>query len=708
MKIVLSLLVITATFLIGCKDNKYHVDDIETWTVAATDPISTVGHGAIIDTEGKMITPSPEFVVEAQRFYLKSLYQRASEQQRAEFKVTQQHLEGVKARTQAERIFLNAALIGWLIETVKPQDAPYLASKNMALLSRFVNLSENEPSPKDPSVGGISKELVELLRQKKLLTFLSATQAGGSAYVEECRKSGVPIPPDWGSNQWLSKGLLTTDFLGSTPDAEIFAFESESPRGVCFALPRSTGNTISLLGIICLGTDTSKSCFWDNQRNKNQFTIPKNTPVALSEFAGGADLNGGSGGVCTDCHAGENPFVVHPGQPMDLGNKIIPKTWQEPLAHPSWPQNPGPTNVLQSIALNPGEDTCLGCHDRPPGRRFPDVSTALPGYCSVILPKAISKTMPPSSPGNNTSYEKHKDALLVACKQPPSGGVVVNGATQSVPTSSRSDTSGTLSSCTGGDPDCPLGFCYWRTLHGPFWQTTSSSVPIGDEKYRGSFVRIYGENGKWKWRAFSDPTGGSPKAPPGGTVECINYNQIVTVPDPKNCFANMFSVSDPDGTQLSQTIDATVTGVASANALTGYIGNVAQANDDRPDTLRVFENGGKIDLRQNHSTNPPSPIKPGPMTGESWTNGCNSWTPIYEAKDVLSTSDVELVSSTQANNVRCYITGVTGAWSSTRNSGAVQPFAEIYKGQTNDIRLRVFPPEENDRVGAYASCIRIK
>src|SRR5260221_2080567 len=114
------------------------------------------------------------------------------------------------------------------------------------------------------------------------------------------------------------------------------------------AMPRSSGNTISLLGVICLGTETSKSCFWDNQRNKMQFPIQKGTAVPLSSFAGGADLAGGSGGVCTDCHAGANPYVVHPTQPLDLRNKIIPKAWQQPLLHPHWPPDPGPTTGLPS------------------------------------------------------------------------------------------------------------------------------------------------------------------------------------------------------------------------------------------------------------------------------------------------------------------------------------------------------------------------
>lgn len=697
-----NMLCIATVILIGCKTN---LPEIETWQIPARDPISTVGHGAILDATGKEIDPPPEFVIEAQRFYLRSLYQQASRQQRAEFNDRQKQLGEVKPHSQAEQIVMNAALLAWLNDLTKTGNAAHLASKNAALLARFAHFRDGELTAKDTRAGSIRKAFLDLLHRHAMLHFLSATQAGGRAYIEECRQSGVPIPPDWGSPNWQSRGLLTTKFISAGIDAEVFAFESEAPRGVCFALPRSQGNTISLLGVICLGTDTSKSCFWDNQRNKMQFPIQKNTSVPLSDFAGGADLAGGTGGVCTDCHAGENPFVVHPGRPMDLGAKLIPKDWQSPLVHPSWPQNPGPTNVLQGIALKPGEDSCLSCHNRPPGIRFPEVSTALPGYCSVILPKAISTTMPPGSPGSNATYARHKDALLNACKQAPSSGVVINGATQAPPSSSRSDIGGDLSACTGGG-DCPLGFCYWKTLHGPFWQATPSSIPIGEAAYRGSFVRIYGEGGKWKWRAFSDPTGGPPNAPPGGTAECVTYNQIASVPDPQNCFANMFTVHDPTGTNFSQTVDATAIG-STANVLSGFIGNVAQANVDRPDRLQVFETGGKVLLEQNHTATPPTPIRLGPLTGESWTNGCNAWTPVFEAKDVLSQSDVQLTPAAQANNVRCYITGITGAWSSTRNNATEQPFAEIYKGPGGDIRLRVSPVEGKDRAGAFASCIRL-
>jgi hypothetical protein len=186
----------------------------------------------------------------------------------------------------------------------------------------------------------------------------------------------------------------------------------------------------------------------------------------------------------------------------------------------------------------------------------------------------------------------------------------------------------------------------------------------------------------------------------------VRYDEIVTVPDPKDCFANPFAVSDPDGTHLSQTVDATVAGLT-ANVLSGFIGNVAQSKlDSTPDRLQVYEGGPQVLLEQRHSI-PTSPLQVGPLTGESWTNGCNAWTPVYAAKDVFSTSDVQLVPPPQANDVRCFITGVTGAWSTTSNGGTVQPYAKIYTGSAGDIRLRTSTEMEIE-VGAYASCIRLK
>ena len=129
---------------------------------------------------------------------------------------------------------------------------------------------------------------------------------------------------------------------------------------------------------------------------------------------------------------------------------------------------------------------------------------------------------------------------------------------------------------------------------------------------------------------------------------------------------------------------------------------------DTPDFLRVSETGGNVALAYAHTASPPSPLKPGPLTGEAWIDGCSGWTADYIVKDLFTTADIQLVPAAQSANVRCFITGVTGAWSSTRNGGTIQPYAAIYIGSGKDTRLRVSPSSEADRVGAYASCIRLK
>jgi hypothetical protein len=287
---------------------------------------------------------------------------------------------------------------------------------------------------------------------------------------------------------------------------------------------------------------------------------------------------------------------------------------------------------------------------------------------------------------------------------------VLNGATQSDPTGGRSDVTITVGSCS--DPSkCPPAFCYWRTVHGPFWQTTPFSVPIADTNYRGSFIRIYGENGLWTVRAYDDKTGLPPNARPGGTMECTVFNEIAAVPDVSKCFANQFAIVDEKGTTLSDSMDATVADATTVDVLSGFIGNIAQANtgaaQDQPDTLRV-SSAEKVQLIQLHSPKPLSPFKLGPLKGESWTDGCVSWTANYLAKDIHTTSDMQLLDPAQTKNARCFISGVTGAWSSTRNNATIQPYAEIYFGANQEARLHVSPTSGDDRVGAYASCIKLK
>jgi len=111
---------------------------------------------------------------------------------------------------------------------------------------------------------------------------------------------------------------------------------------LCVALPRYyvanppaiPTDTVTLDGVICLGHSDPldpggrpKVCFWDNQRDDRAFSFPRGSDQSISQWAGGAELVNGSGGQCTNCHAGENPYIVHGPVLGGLGPLAMPPNW---------------------------------------------------------------------------------------------------------------------------------------------------------------------------------------------------------------------------------------------------------------------------------------------------------------------------------------------------------------------------------------------
>ena len=231
-------------------------------------------------------------------------------------------------------------------------------------------------------------------------------------------------------------------FISAGQKAEVFTYQSLAPEGMCVALPRwkkvNGVDTVTLLGVICLGkkptaslspTPTSKACFWDNVKNGVTFTLPVGGSPFLgsrpfSDFGGGIELGGD---ICTDCHAGENPYVIHPqttlGTLQGLGLPTFGDTWYEPIVKAGWPQNPGPM---------PSSGACAMCHVAGgPGGQFPHLSTEfnnVSGYCKTILAKAITLTMPPSPfvPGS-LAGGPHATKLLGICALPPGTDAATRG-----------------------------------------------------------------------------------------------------------------------------------------------------------------------------------------------------------------------------------------------------------------------------------------
>jgi hypothetical protein len=296
----------------------------------------------------------------------------------------------------------------------------------------------------------------------------------------------------------------------------------------------------------------------------------------------------------------------------------------------------------------------------------------------------------------------------------PSGGVI-NGGTKSTVTDYTSDVEIPLG--CANQPGCAVGFYYWTSLHGPFYQQSAASVPFTSGSFIGSALRIAVKNGSWvvqeKLNAQDFQQGGKPSpGAPGGTYGGIGFSRIASVPNVANCGSGIVlnAVADPTGGQATTTATLFSPASASLAILSGFIGNVAT---DRSSALRVNDiaSPDSTVLSQVHIV---SPSVAQWFTGEAWNNSCASWAPSahYAAQNVLSNNDVQLVASSVAPHAICYLTGIGGNWADSRPDGMGgmnQPYAKIYQGAGGDLRLQVWPPSASDRGGvfAYASCLNI-
>jgi hypothetical protein len=396
--------------------------------VPAQDPILAYGHGTFIGVDGKPVTPDRDFIISAQRYYVASLERQAQGRETLAIERARRFVAGLVN----DEIIANSIYIDWLIENVRPDDAAKLDSINGALRWHYLdNIDTRKPGLDIKRRKGVASDIAEKLEAGGIKV-LYKTTAGGGEYIRECAAAGVPVPPPVFSAGWTNRGAISNPFLSAGARAEVMHFTSTTPPGVCLALPRykSTGggnfsNKAFLFGLICLGTVSNKACFWDNPRGTE---FERGVPVDISEFVGGVDLVANNQGVCSDCHAGENPYVVHPDNPpfSGLTASILPGGWYDPLVHGSWPQNPGPTNLLDAVS---SVGRCDSCHRVGVAGRFPDASTQLPQWCSVVLSTAVGGvppgTMPPNGL-NKSQFTNHMNALKAACDTAGGGGVIVD------------------------------------------------------------------------------------------------------------------------------------------------------------------------------------------------------------------------------------------------------------------------------------------
>jgi hypothetical protein len=420
---------------------------------AEDEPIAYIGHGAFFDKAGNEILLTPEFVEKAQSWYREKLFAGLKIDKQREFaQLERKFNDGLKAEGQS-RLLIQHRMLDWLIANAgNVQNKGRIEGKLRALeyaMNWKLPASAEDRGKKVREEFKIDPALEERL---KLPVFnperfkpLSFTINKGQAYIDECANAGVPIPPSIGVldpngvTGWKSQGFIdpTLQFIVQSP-AQVRTYKSTSPPGMCIALPRYTDAslaTVALDGVICLG-QTGKVCFWDNQKPTSAapgapvkgFPFPAGTviPIGVPNLAinpaglyqaGGAEIENGTGGVCTDCHAGQNPYIVHPNADLG-GGKLFGDLAGPPENLPMMPPQPNaPTPSLYDPIVgvtwydnkfpHPRSTTpvvCRGCHSATGGAgAFPHLSQSTQSYCGTILAKAITNTMPPGNPGSKAS-----------------------------------------------------------------------------------------------------------------------------------------------------------------------------------------------------------------------------------------------------------------------------------------------------------------
>lgn len=378
-----------------------------------------VGHGVLVYADGSTRAPTLANIDAAQTHLLTKLLKSAPAEVNS-LLATDKNLKDLVTKTSpsanraaasapanATTLSDRARLASWLIGAEAPPNAAALRHVNEFMAAEAAKLTGEAVTTTSGTLPTAALSVAPMI----------ANENSGQTYWNDCQTAGVPNPPAWSttSANWVRQGTsCTTDancgsakctgptgakkctlepnFLksGVNEIAEVYTYTSTSPAGVCIALPRrssTSATTFSLLGIICQGTVSSRSCFWDSASGQTISTTETVTIPTSPKIIGGAALDANGQGVCTDCHAGENAFIVHPGTALDVPNRT-PQGWGRPLVKGTWPQNVGPGKEMDT----PGYDcTGAGCHSKQDGRRFPRLED-VGGYCSIAQ-TAVGSTM---------------------------------------------------------------------------------------------------------------------------------------------------------------------------------------------------------------------------------------------------------------------------------------------------------------------------
>ena len=303
--------------------------------------IAVVGHGLAFDSKMQPIPIDLKTIRSMQASLRQALAGRKLDLN-DDAKAFAARIEAAMAQSKSEeeRALLASALINRQLERADRQVRAVYDWRNRFLAERARSLIDRRFRGRYV----ISEALLRLLREGGLLLPRFDT-----AYMSDCRAESVPVPPDFSmtlATGWIRQGDLVHNILSPGGQASVWTWADPARRGACIALPRDNGGPGSVAGIICQSATTGKACIWDNMARGDMRRIPAATEtLVIRNLQDGRTLD--EGAPCTECHTGNNVFLMSPDDP----------TWAKLMRGPLTGPQPSPrtfTTVVEPQTDSPG------------------------------------------------------------------------------------------------------------------------------------------------------------------------------------------------------------------------------------------------------------------------------------------------------------------------------------------------------------------
>lgn len=385
--------------------------------IAEDETVASIVHGLTLNTKRQPIKVTPTIILNTQKMLLQRIEKQADKSQLDALAKQREVLATKEPLTEGDRIWANAIMLGALLQNNDSTEATTARVINLNMLSKYA-----ASVGKSLSIDDLIKNTPPIFADKNLHTALSPSisiadllsilkiKLDVNLYEAKCKFFGVPVPPPFGDPLWKNEGNIPADQSYLTPLTDtvnnhnpistIYSYTSPNPshphdpEGFCLALPIiqdsiNHPNSWNALGVICQSISTgpnktvsnSHTCFLDNATDSFPVLAPGQTYALDSgKFIAPPDLPANN--MCTDCHAGENAFVIHVGTPLEsakntfninhpTNNFTTRNNWYKPLLDADWPQNP------EAKPYPTGNGLCSSCHNAGFAGRLPNVGEGM-------------------------------------------------------------------------------------------------------------------------------------------------------------------------------------------------------------------------------------------------------------------------------------------------------------------------------------------